>query len=162
MPKSTTLDRNTRRWLSALAAKVIADHISSRGPTTSGHGIATLGAATTERRWSDRLEASWRVAALVVDRLAPLQREVLELRLRDQLRYVEIAARLEVPMGTVHSRLARGQQRVRVLTAEASMHDGDRAATPVPHAWVTGPAPVEPEDGSEAPSRSHIWAHLRR
>jgi RNA polymerase sigma-70 factor (ECF subfamily) len=40
-------------------------------------------------------------------------REALELRLRDELTYEEIAAVLEIPVGTVRSRLHNALERVR-------------------------------------------------
>ncbi len=58
------------------------------------------------RELLDVLEAS-------LDGLSPDQRQVIELRDIDGLEYREIAARLDVPVGTVRSRLNRARARVR-------------------------------------------------
>ena len=47
--------------------------------------------------------------------LAPEQREVVLLVGLEQMSYAEAAAVLEVPIGTVMSRLARGRERLRQL-----------------------------------------------
>jgi RNA polymerase sigma-70 factor (ECF subfamily) len=52
-----------------------------------------------------------------VDTLAPEYREVVALRVDDQLDYQEIAARLRVPVGTVRSRLFRARALLRARLA---------------------------------------------
>jgi len=52
--------------------------------------------------------------------LAPEQREVVLLVGLEQMSYVEAATVLEVPIGTVMSRLSRGRERLRLLL-DASM-----------------------------------------
>lgn len=47
--------------------------------------------------------------------LEPRDREILELRLREGLTYDEIAAALEIPVGTVRSRLHHAVRRLRAL-----------------------------------------------
>jgi RNA polymerase sigma-70 factor (ECF subfamily) len=61
-------------------------------------------AATDPRRMAERDELRRRVEA-AIESLSPMQREVLVLREFEELRYAEIAALLEVPEGTVMSRL---------------------------------------------------------
>lgn len=56
-----------------------------------------------------------RLAAVreAIERLSPPLREALELRLRDDLSYEEIAGVLEIPVGTVRSRLHHAVRRLR-------------------------------------------------
>jgi RNA polymerase sigma-70 factor, ECF subfamily len=68
------------------------------------------------------------LSSVVTDRIAldraiaelpPVYREALELRERDQLEYEEIAVRLDVPIGTARSRIARARARLAVSLREA-------------------------------------------
>lgn len=61
------------------------------------------------------------VAARIADlleRLPALYREVLQLRLRRGLKYDEIAEQLEVPIGTVKSRMFRAREKLDRLLEE--------------------------------------------
>ena len=53
-----------------------------------------------------------------IGQLPPLQREALELRLRDELSYAEIANVLNVPLGTIRSRLHDAIRRLREKLTE--------------------------------------------
>ena len=55
-----------------------------------------------------------------VDSLLPLEREVVVLSHRDRLTHAEIASRLDVPVGTVKSRLNRAYRRLRSLLGHLS------------------------------------------
>ena len=50
-----------------------------------------------------------------LDRLAPEQREVLLLVALEDMAYADIARTLDIPLGTVMSRLSRGRERLRAL-----------------------------------------------
>lgn len=50
--------------------------------------------------------------AAAMDRLSPDHREILRLRYYEDLSYVEIAARLDIKLGTVMSRLSRARDRM--------------------------------------------------
>jgi RNA polymerase sigma-70 factor (ECF subfamily) len=52
-------------------------------------------------------------------RLPPEQREVLLLAAVEELRYEEIAAVLEIPIGTVMSRLSRARAKLRRIVADS-------------------------------------------
>ena len=67
---------------------------------------------------SDRVELSEVLAQ--IGRLPAEQREVLMLAAVEELRYEEISAVLEVPIGTVMSRLSRAREKLRRMTAEPS------------------------------------------
>jgi len=75
--------------------------------TGSGEGIAVPARATQ----SDRLEVRDLDAALA--RLVPDQREVLLLVAVEQMSYEQIAGVLNIPLGTVMSRLSRAREQLR-------------------------------------------------
>ena len=58
-----------------------------------------------------------------IDRLRPRLRELLMLKVREKKSYKEIAEILEVPIGTVQSRISRGKLQLQKIVA-------DRAAGP--------------------------------
>jgi len=110
------------RWLAALAADVIFTHVP---------GIA--GAGTRRERHADEpdepqswraapraavLTDSWPTIEPLIDTLPEPQRQVFRLHLVEGLSYREVAERLTVPLGTVHSRIARGKRRIRAGAAE--------------------------------------------
>ncbi|MFF5176288.1 RNA polymerase sigma factor [Micromonospora sp. NPDC000089] len=83
--------------------------------------IATSHAPSIEDSWR-----TWQVRA-ALDQLRPAEREVLYLAYFEQMTQSEIAAVLDVPVGTVKSRTARSQQRLARLLA----HLQDDAPQPV-------------------------------
>ena len=69
----------------------------------------------------DRIEAAREMIAA----LPPLQREILDLRFSQQLSYAEIAEILEIPLGTVRSRIHHAIHAVRErLAAEEGLGSG--------------------------------------
>ena len=71
-----------------------------------------------------------------MDRLDPEKRAVLLLRARDQLPYEAIAAALDIPIGTVMSRLARARK---ALLHELAQNENDASGTPIPFSRRTSP-----------------------
>ncbi len=90
-------------WLRSIASLVIEEHIGARGNGSD----APAGAGPTDP--PGRLRARWKVVEPCVDRLSPRQRQVVELRYREGMRYSDIADSLGIPIGTVRSRLARAR-----------------------------------------------------
>lgn len=123
MPELRIDGRNaveTVDWLRSIARLVIEEHIGARGnapdpPASAGPTDAP-----------GRLRARWKTVKPCVDRLPRLQRQVVELRFREGMRYADIADCLGIPIGTVRSRLARarlvidGRAREREHGADAS------------------------------------------
>lgn len=68
-----------------------------------------------------------------LSQLPPGQREALELRLRDELSYEEIAEVLQVPVGTVRSRLHYALQQLRVAASAAE--NPPRGVLWMPRRW---------------------------
>jgi len=101
-------------WLWRIAVRTAADAYRRRprgtAPWPDGFDpAAPQAAATAEAGPSAEAEAVW----AAVGRLDPPQREVLALRFAADLSYAEIADALDVPVGTVRSRLHRAIAGVR-------------------------------------------------
>lgn len=110
-----------RAWLFAIMHNVYVNQL--RGPGAR--------AMTVEYQDSEAAPASVEDGAALRDllgaleRLAPEQREVILLVGLEQLSYDQTARVLDVPIGTVMSRLSRGRERLRTLMSEQS----------APHLW---------------------------
>ncbi|HTO71053.1 MAG TPA: sigma-70 family RNA polymerase sigma factor [Myxococcota bacterium] len=105
-------------WLYGIAANLLRKHrrAEARWRKASAR-MAAGGAAADGGRSAAALEARelfGRVAA-AVDVLPELEREALLLYAWEELSYEAIAEALEVPIGTVRSRLARARARLREL-----------------------------------------------
>ncbi|MBU0724524.1 MAG: sigma-70 family RNA polymerase sigma factor [Alphaproteobacteria bacterium] len=76
------------------------------------HHIGLIGESTAEAGARDRAEVSETIDALY--RLPEEQRQALAMVALDDLSYEEAAARLDIPLGTLMSRLARGREALRL------------------------------------------------
>ena len=106
MPELSIEGRNaaeTMNWLRSIASLVIEEHIGARG--NASHPPASAGSTDAP----GRLRARWKAVGPCVDRLPRRQRQVVELRFREGMRYADIADCLGIPIGTVRSRLARAR-----------------------------------------------------
>jgi len=103
-----------RAWLFAVMHNVYVNQVR-----TSVNRRALAPESTSEEPAQATVDdsASMRDLSNALERLAPEQREVILLVGLEQLSYEEAARVLEVPIGTVMSRLARGRERLRALMA---------------------------------------------
>ena len=117
MDNAKLLEMN--RWLSVLAAHVISTHVPG-----------STGAGKVRERHEDELHShrsppptavrtgSWSRVEPFICTLPKVQQEVLRLHLAEGLTYWEVAERLAVPLGTVHSRVARAKRRIRAAASQ--------------------------------------------
>ncbi len=109
--------RNSGRleaWLLTVMHNVFANQIRARAarpPMSEFDELAQEPAIRAAQ--NDRLEVADLATAL--DRLPPEQREVLLLVTLEELSYEETARILDIPLGTVMSRLSRARDRLRRL-----------------------------------------------
>lgn len=89
-----------------------------RGVTEEINDFVASSEVPFDERIAESDEAE--VARRALAELRPEQREVLELNLSEGLTHVEIAARLDMPLGTVKTHARRGLQRVRDLLDRAT------------------------------------------
>ena len=140
MPEFCVEGRNaaeTVDWLRSIASLVIEEHIGARGNASD----ALAGARPTDA--PGRLRAQWKVVEPCVDRLSQRQRQVVELRFREGMRYADIADCLGIPIGTVRSRLARARL---VIDGLAPREPEDRADASVESAGLADLAGMESGD----------------
>jgi len=111
---------NLRAWLFAVMHGVFVNGTRRRRPAESLEMID----GTTRERADDSASAETAIAVgelrEALQRLPDEQRQVVLLVGLEQFTYAEAAGVLDVPIGTVMSRLARGRERLRQLLEEGS------------------------------------------
>ncbi len=115
---------SARPWLFGIANRLIKQHYRqwARGDhaaARAAHEPTHDHEASPEQRLSDLAPSSPVASALM--RLPARDREPLLLHVWDELRYDEVAHALELPVGTVRSRIHRARQ---TLRAELAGSDG--------------------------------------
>ena len=115
---------SARPWLYGIATRLVAGH--RRGEARRLRATAQLlarhqGLEDQTDAVDRRLDAAglWPSVAEAVNRLPPPERDALILHVWEGLSYEEVAASLQVPVGTVRSRLNRARRRLRELTGSA-------------------------------------------
>ena len=113
---------NFRAWLFRILVNLCIDHIRAAGREAALRGEGAVldqpsDSPDPERRaisrcLGDRLRAS-------IDALTPELRLVVLLVLVEELSYAEAAESLEVPVGTIRSRLSRARAQLQSLLGEA-------------------------------------------
>lgn len=133
--RRTTFDlerQSARPWLYGIATNLIARHRRSEGRRLSAMAaIASMRVEAAEDAVGDRAAevadagTSWATLVDVIDRLPDAERHTLMLFAWEELGYDDIAVALDVPVGTVRSRLNRARRRLR-----AARPDGVRDPRP--------------------------------
>ncbi|KXB31932.1 RNA polymerase subunit sigma-24 [Dechloromonas denitrificans] len=100
-----------RAWLFSIMHNLRVDQL--RQPSLSTQALDDGDEAPTRPTQSDQLELVDLEAAL--RQLPDEQRAVLLLVALEEMSYAEVAAALEIPLGTVMSRLSRGRERLRLI-----------------------------------------------
>lgn len=128
--RATGLNRSARPWLYGIATNLVAKH--RRGEARRIHAVARLAAHRLPPiDFTDRVSAvvdasqRWRRVADALTALPEPERDALVLYVWESLSYEEIAAALDVPVGTVRSRLNRARGRLRELAASGGGEPGD-------------------------------------
>ncbi len=117
--------RDFAPWLATIARRAAIDVVrqQQRRPTADLDEQALAVSDPRDIPDAADIERVWAVRA-AIDTLATDQREVVRLHYLDGLTHQEIADKLDVPIGTVKSRLARAARR---LANRLHRHDGNRA-----------------------------------
>ena len=122
----------TASWLRTTVVRASIDRIRKRQPSPS----ETLNPTAPESPpVADTQEQAKRIEQ-AMDQLDAEKRAVLLLRARDQLPYEAIAAALDIPIGTVMSRLARARK---ALLHELAQNENDAAVDFIPISRRTNP-----------------------
>lgn len=102
------VDTHLRAWLFRVAHNHAIDCIRRRRPVTEEHNAACMG--NCDQQPEVAAERTWMLEAIVdaMEALPPQYRAVIELRFFRDMGYREIALALQVPLGTVKSRLNYG------------------------------------------------------
>ena len=104
-------DQSLRGWVLGIARKRAIDHLRKRRdvvvPIESMREITGEDGREIEDRlmWADEVRGA-------LDLLPDMQREVIQLAYFEQYTQREISAALDIPLGTVKTRTARGLQRL--------------------------------------------------
>jgi len=114
-------DSNLRAWLFAVMHNVFVNGLKRARPLASLDALGEEGIGeSASSSASAETDAALREMRLALAQLPDEQRQVVLLVGLEQLTYAEAAEVLEVPIGTVMSRLSRGRDRLRQLLDEGA------------------------------------------
>lgn len=128
-------EREMRAWLFGIMHNLHVSQLRQGSlalvELEDGDTGATSSMLTTRATQTDRLEV--RDLHTALQRLPREQRAVLLLVSLEQMGYQDIASVLDIPLGTVMSRLSRGRERLRMLMEDGiAAQTAARAVTPLP------------------------------
>ena len=111
---------DARPWLYGIATNLLANHRRREARRMRGTArllAAEVGSEDPSERTEARLDAAerWPRVADAIGRLPPAERDTLFLYAWEGLSYEEVASSLEIPVGTVRSRINRARRRIREL-----------------------------------------------
>ncbi len=132
--------RSLEAWVLTIARRRAIDHLRARRRETVPLDDAASMAGPDGRDIASQVERT-RDMQVALARLPDLQREAIEMAYYADLTQREIAERLDVPLGTIKARTARGLRRLNVLIASPAAVLPAQAApgwTPVPCAGGSG------------------------
>ena len=104
-------------WLMMIARSRAIDHQRRRRPEPQDPDVAAALAGGAPDRALEELHDAWWLAAMLAE-LPDAEAEALRLRFGLGLTQVEIADRLDLPLGTVKSQMSRALSRLRVVLQE--------------------------------------------
>jgi RNA polymerase sigma-70 factor (ECF subfamily) len=115
---------DARPWLFGIAVNLLRHHYRREERELRAYARTGADPLAAEEPSLHRLgaEAAWPVVAEALAELPPIEREALLLYAWAELSYGEIALGLEIPAGTVRSRLNRARTRLRELLAESDQY----------------------------------------
>ncbi|MDQ6697808.1 MAG: RNA polymerase sigma factor [Actinomycetota bacterium] len=127
---------SARPWLYGIATNLIARH--RRSEARRLRAMASLASMRVPEGAEDAVGdravevtdagESWATLVNAIDQLSDAERDTLMLFAWEELSYGDIAAALDVPIGTVRSRMNRARRRLRVAHVEG-IHDPGRTTT---------------------------------
>lgn len=118
---------NMRVWLLRILVNLFIDECRRNARAPRLQALDEQIAATHAAGGDDEADAWSRITSeqfqAALHALDPVFRDVYELRVQRRLKYDQIARQLDIPLGTVATRLARARNKLRQLLAPASTEE---------------------------------------
>jgi len=121
---------NARPWLMGIATNLLRHHYRAESARLRAlERAATMARTTDEPDLDARVDAqaAARILARALQEMSPGERDIVLLYAWADLSYGEIAHALQLPIGTVRSRLHRSRRRLRELGGIAEAITGDES-----------------------------------
>ena len=107
---------NLRSWMFTLCKRVFLNQI--RREKSRGHNVelSDVPQAKVSEEASQEKTIEWRETSACFERLPAADKSVLSLVAVNGMKYEEAAEELDVPVGTIRSRLFRARERLKAMT----------------------------------------------